>query len=351
MHHHTHLSHASRIEPVPSVFGVAPEVKVAEYPIRNGHGAGASGDDVAVCRGQPQRVVLTGVAHRRDGRDDQLGTDQVDCSPQGSGSSTQLGSARTTSNRSSGACLTRLSMWSWARYPLVSPVWTSRLRLSSFRACVETIASRRLGTRTCGMTDVNHDPGPRKTQSASRIASSVCVGQPGAGGRMRTPCTRPRVEATRCWPRTMVTASGYAGSWPTISASISSGTPAMGRTRPRELRSRPTRSRPSTVSPSRSQRDTMRRLPRACPASGPSPWNRCWSTSRQVWPHSVSSHSEASAIRRSPGGSTANSSRKRPDDPPSSATVTTAVTRSVSSLRAERDDARPCPPPRATTLG
>ena len=32
--------------------------------------------------------------------------------------------------------------------------------------------------------------------------------------------------------------------------------------------------------------------------------NRCWSTSRQVRPHSSSPHSAASAIRRSPGGST-----------------------------------------------
>ena len=198
---------------------------------------------------------------------------------------------------------------------------------------------------------MNHDPGPRKTQSASRIASSVSAGQPGSGGRIRTPCTRPRVEATRCWPRTMVTASGYAGSWPTISASISSGTLAIGSTRPRELSSRPTRSRPSTVSPSRSQRDTMRRLPRAWPASGPSPWNRCWSTSRQVWPHSVSSQSAASAIRRSPGGRTANSSRSRPDDPPSSATVTTAVTRSVSSLSAERDDGEAVAPAEGDDLG
>ena len=32
-----------------------------------------------------------------------------------------------------------------------------------------------------------------------------------------------------------------------------------------------------------------------------SPANRCCRTSRQVWPHSLSSHSAASAIRRSPG--------------------------------------------------
>ena len=112
-------------------------------------------------------------------------------------------------------------MWSWARYPLVSPVWTSRLRLSNRRAWVETIASRRLGHE-----DVRHDrrePRPRAEEHpvglADRRAGLVGAAAGPAGAR-RTPCTRPRVDATRCCPRTMVTASGYAGSWPTISASI-----------------------------------------------------------------------------------------------------------------------------------
>ena len=53
--------------------------------------------------------------------------------------------------------------------------------------------------------------------------------------------------------------------------------------------------------------------------------NRCCSTRAQVSPHSSSPQRAARAIRRSPGGSTPNSSRSRPDEPPSSATVTTAV--------------------------
>ncbi len=95
----------------------------------------------------------------------------------------------------------------------------------------------------------------------------------------------------------------------------------------------------------------MSRLPRACPPSGPSPAKRCCSTSRQVWPHSLSSHSAASAIRRSPGGSTPNSSRSRPDEPPSSATVTTAVTWSVTWRRAVSVAARPWPPPECDDRG
>ena len=58
------------------------------------------------------------------------------------------------------------------------------------------------------MTDVNHDPGPRNTQSASRMAARVSSGHPGSGGSRRTPCTRPRVDATRCCPRTMADGLG-----------------------------------------------------------------------------------------------------------------------------------------------
>jgi len=50
-------------------------------------------------------------------------------------------------------------------------------------------------------------------------------------------------------------------------------------------------------------------------------------------PCGLSDANAANAIRRSPGGTTSSSLRSRPDDPPSSATVTTAVTCGVS-LRA-----------------
>ena len=66
----------------------------------------------------------------------------------------------------------------------------------------------------------------------------------------------------------------------------------------------------------------MSRLPTTWPRMSPSPAKRCWTTSAQVRPHSSSPHSAASAIRRSPGGSTPNSPRSRPDEPPLSATVT-----------------------------
>lgn len=51
------------------------------------------------------------------------------------------------------------------------------------------------------------------------------------------------------------------------------------------------------------------------------------------------------------GGRTPSSSRSRPLEPPSSATVTTAVRSPVIRRSAVRDAERPMPPPRATTLG
>jgi len=54
-------------------------------------------------------------------------------------------------------------------------------------------------------------------------------------------------------------------------------------------------------------------------------------------------------MRRSPGGGVPNSSRRRPLEPPSSATVTMAVMSSVTRRSADSEAARPWPPPSATT--
>ena len=125
----------------------------------------------------------------------------------------------------------------------------------------------------------------------------------------------------------------------------------IGSTRPCAPSSRATQSSPATESPSSSHSATISRLPTAWSCRSPSLRKRCCTTRLQVWPHSSSPHSAASAIRRSPGGSTPSSRRSRPLDPPSSATVTTAVRRSVTRRSADSDAARPCPPPSATTAG
>ena len=89
----------------------------------------------------------------------------------------------------------------------------------------------------------------------------------------------------------------------------------------------------------------------AWPLSAPSPLNRYCRTSAQVRPDSSSPQSAARAIRRSPGGRQFSSARSRPEDPPSSATVTIAVSWSVTRRSADSDAARPWPPPNATTRG
>src|SRR5439155_7116633 len=64
--------------------------------------------------------------------------------------------------------------------------------------------------------------------------------------------------------------------------------------------------------------------------------------------------SPASATRQrrmSPGGDTPRSRRNRPDEPPSSATLTTAVISPAYWRTARSAVANPCPPPSATTRG
>ena len=63
------------------------------------------------------------------------------------------------------------------------------------------------------------------------------------------------------------------------------------------------------------------------------------------------SASAAMQLRMSPTGGIASSSRSTPDDPPSSATVTTAVRLLVTSLRPRSRVDMPVPPPIVTILG
>ena len=63
------------------------------------------------------------------------------------------------------------------------------------------------------------------------------------------------------------------------------------------------------------------------------------------------SASAAMQLRMSPTGGMPSSSRSTPDEPPSSATVTTAVRLLVCSLRPRRSVDRPVPPPIATIRG
>ena len=208
------------------------------------------------------------------------------------------------------------------------------------------------GTSRCGITEVNHDPGPSTTQSASRDRRRRASGQAGgsAGSRL-TATTRPSVVATSTWPRTVRPRVGVApGRGPRTSAVMSSGVSAIGSTRPvgAEQPADPVEAVDVVAEQLPERRRSAGCRPRGRRIS-PSLANRCWSTRAQVWPQSSSPHSAASAIRRSPGGSTPNSPRSRPDEPPLSATVTTAVRSSTTRRSADSEAASPWPPPRATT--
>ena len=94
----------------------------------------------------------------------------------------------------------------------------------------------------------------------------------------------------------------------------------------------------------------MNRLPNEWPDS-PSPdsgGKRYWN-SRVI--SGSASATAAMQLRTSPGGITPMSCRSRPDEPPSSATVTTAVRLSVYSLRPRSRIDSPVPPPIATMRG
>src|SRR6266511_4040291 len=259
-----------------------------------------------------------------------------------SGSPTALPSARTTSARRPGRYRVNACRWSGTGRLAVSSS-AARLRVTTRRAGLPRIAAASSGTSRCGITLVYHEPGPKTSQSAVPIAVTASAHAGGTAGEMRTTSTCPAVTATSCWPwisRSLPPASS-------TSASIRSGTRDIGSTRPLTRSIAAASSSATTGSGYSCISPHSTRLPTACPASGPAPANRCWN-SRAAF---SSPASAASAWRRSPGGSTPRSSRSRPLDPPSSATVTTAVTSSPGICRRARSDAdSPCPPPKATTL-
>ena len=139
------------------------------------------------------------------------------------------------------------------------------------------------------------------------------------------------MDATATCPRMRCARCGSSSSRPVTSASMSSGSHAIGSTRPRAPTNAPTSSSAVTGSSRTSMSPASRRFPTACPARAPVPPKRCCRRRVQVRlgrggaGGELSPASAASAMRRSPGGSRPSSRRRRPDEPPSSATVTTAV--------------------------
>src|SRR5215475_10707578 len=230
----------------------------------------------------------------------------------------------------------------------VSPACGTRFTVTTTVASVDASALPSSCSSRCGITLVNHDPGPSTTTSASRTASTACAHAGAPGGSSRTLRTRPGVVAIEDCPRMRRVRTGSSGSKRSTSAIRSSGTGLIGSTLPTAPTSSATCSMAPTGSPERSRKPVSSRLPIGCPASAPLPPNRCCSRSAHcAWGSDVSA-SAVRAMRRSPGGSVPSSRRMRPDEPPSSATVTTAVRLAVSRRSADSDAESPCPPPSAT---
>ena len=200
---------------------------------------------------------------------------------------------------------------------------------------------------------MNHEPGPEHHPVGVADRRRPPPGRPaGRPGRARPTTTSPvggrdlDLAADR-----RDRASGSAGSSPrTVGGDVQ---------RRQRHRQHPALGAEQPADPVEALRRGRRAAPRARRSAGcrrrgrasrPRRRTGAGATCAQVRPHSSSPHSAASAIRRSPGGSTPNSPRSRPDEPPLSATVTTAVERRRIDVAQRRQrGGRPWPPPRATT--
>ena len=138
--------------------------------------------------------------------------------------------------------------------------------------------------------------------------------------------------------------------WPPSSSCACSTTSSSveGSTRPRTLSTCVDSRTACSKSPVTSESAAMKRLPKLWPCRPPPSGKRYWK-SRLIM--DSSSASATRQLRRSPGGGMPMSRRSRPELPPSSAIVTTAVRLLVCDLSPRSRAARPLPPPTATTRG
>ena len=199
---------------------------------------------------------------------------------------------------------------------------------------------------------MNQEPGPEHDPVGRRGSPRPPPGRP-AG---RPASRRDRRCTCRRWSAHLDLAADRGRR---ASGSAGSSAAHLGRDVQRRQRHRqhPAAGRRAAGRPSRGRRRGRRAAPTARRSAGCRPRGRAARPRRRTgagapaprcWPQSSSPHSAASAIRRSPGGRTPNSPRSRPDEPPSSATVTTAVRSSTSGrTAAQRRQRRGQPVPAA----
>ena len=210
-------------------------------------------------------------------------------------------------------------------------------------------ASASSGTSRCGSTLVNHEPGPSTTQSASSTAATASAQAGGSCGH----------EATRRRP-------GRAGRDRDLAADLDSrvrvGSGRRPATAPRSRAGPPPSAAPgpgrrAAGRPSPGRRPVVQRLPQrgdeqvADRVAGRSPV-AAEPVLDHVAPGAAPVVVAAQRGQRHPqvaGRQDADLARSRPLEPPSSETLTTAVSWPVTCRSAGSDAARPCPPPSATT--
>ena len=196
-------------------------------------------------------------------------------------------------------------------------------------------------------------PGPSTITSAASMASRASGKARALSGCRRTLRIAPRARAIRDSPWAELPSANSARS---VTSSA-----AEGNTRPRTASSSPPRCTASKKSPPSSLRAVRMRFPRLWPPTSPLPLKR---KSKRAAIMGSPSDRARRQLRMSPGAGIRYASRRRPELPPSSATVTMAVSRSRSltgshihpsgkraSFSPRRRIGSPVPPPSATTRG
>ena len=156
--------------------------------------------------------------------------------------------------------------------PAVSPSCGSRLSTTHDPGVgARRAPSRSAGTSRCGITEVNHEPGPEHHPVGVRDRLDRLRAGRRVGGYERAPSrSSPSVVATSTWPRTVWSSGRVAGSRPAhLGGDVHRGhAPSAAPDPGRRAGGRPSRG-PSTWSPSSSHSPTMSRLPTTWPCISP----------------------------------------------------------------------------------
>ena len=291
-------------------------------------------------------VVGGDVGHHQPGADASTARSRVGAV----GHAAYVGQHRVRSRRS-GACSSSAARWSAGSKPGVSPAWGARLSTTTHPAAGLDDGPAQLGDEQ--VRDDRGEPRPGPEHHPVGLADRV----DGLGARHRVGRLEgDGLDRAAAGGHLDLAAHGRhrvrgaPGRRPRTWAVITSGVSAIGSTRPggAEQPAHPVESRDVVAellpqarrSAGCRPRGRASRRRRRSGAGAPRP--RSGPTRRRRTARPAPSGGRRAAGRRTPA-------RSRPDEPPSSATVTTAVSRSTTWRSADSEACRPWPPPSATT--